>query len=61
MHLINLLAQPGQTIPLVAESQGEAIAFAADNRGFYTTSEHGSKPGEITTQAPLMFYAAVLE
>ena len=61
MNLIDLLARPGQIVPLVAESQGEAIAFAADNRGFYTTSEHGSWPGETTTQAPLTFYALLPE
>jgi hypothetical protein len=59
MSLVTLLAQPGQTVRLVAEAQGEAIAFAADNRGFYTTGEHGSRPGETTTQAALTFYAMV--
>jgi hypothetical protein len=57
VSLVTLLAQPGQTVRLVAEAQGEAIAFAADNRGFYTTSEHGSIPGATTTQAALTFYA----
>lgn len=61
VSLIDLLARPGQTVPLVAELQGEAIAFAADNRGFYTTSERGSRPGETTTQAPLTFYAVLQE
>ena len=61
VNLIDLLARPGQTVPLVAESQGEAIAFAADNDGFYTTSEHGSRPGATTTQAPLTFYAVLPE
>ena len=61
LNLIDLLARPGQTVPLVAEAQGEAIAFAADNRGFYTTSEHGSRPGATTTRAPLTFYAVLLE
>ena len=55
--LVTLLAQPGQTIPLVAEAQGEAIAFAADGRGFYTTSEHGSLPGATSSSAALTFYA----
>ena len=59
MSLVTLLAQPGQTVRLVAEAQGEAIAFAADNRGFYTTGEHGSRPGETTTQAVVTFYAMV--
>jgi hypothetical protein len=59
--LVDLLAQPGQVVPLVAESQGEAIAFAADNRGFYTTGEHGSRPGETTTQASLTYYAILPE
>ena len=61
MSLMDLLARPGQTVSLVAESQGEAIAFAADNRGFYTTSEHGSRPGATTMQAPLTFYAVLPE
>ncbi len=57
MSLVTLLSQPGQTLPLVPEAQGEAIAFAADSRGFYTTSEHGSIPGATTTEASLTFYA----
>jgi hypothetical protein len=57
ISLGTLLAQPGQTVRLVRETQGEAIAFAADNRGFYTTSEHGSMPGATSTQAALTFYA----
>jgi hypothetical protein len=57
VSLVTLLAQPAQTVRLVAEAQGEAIAFAADNNGFYTTSEHGSLPGATTTQAALTFYA----
>ncbi len=61
MTLIDLLARPGQTLPLAAEAQGEAIAFAADNHGFYTTSEHGSLPGATTTRAPLNFYAILQE
>ena len=59
VSLIDLLARPGQTLPLVAEAQGEAIAFAADDQGFYTTSEHGSLPGATTTRAPLNFYGAL--
>ena len=59
VSLVDLLARPGQTLPLIAEAQGEAIAFAADNRGFYTTSEYGSLPGATTTQAPLTFYAVL--
>ena len=57
VSLVSLLARPPQTVRLVAEAQGEAIAFAADNKGFYTTSEHGSLPGATTTQAALTFYA----
>lgn len=57
VSLATLLAQPAQTLRLVAEAQGESIAFAADNKGFYTTSEHGSLPGATTTQAALTFYA----
>ena len=57
VSLVALLGQPSQTVRLVEEAQGEAIAFAADSRGFYTTSEHGSIPGATTTQAALTFYA----
>ncbi len=46
-----LLAQPGELVPLAAEVQGEAIAFAPDGKGFYTTTERGS-----LSQAPLTFY-----
>ena len=59
VSLVTLLKQPGQTVPLVAETQGEAIAFAADGQGFYTTSEHGSMPGATSTQAALTFYAMI--
>jgi hypothetical protein len=38
-------------------AQGEAVAFAADGRGFYTTSEHGSLPGATTSSAALTYYA----
>jgi hypothetical protein len=61
VSLVTLLAQPAQTVRLVAEAQGEAIAFAADNKGFYTTSEHGSLPGATTSQAALTFYAILLK
>ena len=44
-----------------AEAQGEAIAFAADNNGFYTTSKHGSRPGATTAQAPLTLYEVLQE
>jgi hypothetical protein len=59
ISLVTLLQQPGQTVRLVTEMQGEAIAFAADGRGFYTTSEHGSIPGATSSQAALTFYAIV--
>ncbi len=59
VSLVTLLQQPGQTVPLAAEAQGEAIAFAADNQGFYTTSEHGSIPGATSKPAPLTFYALI--
>ena len=59
VSLVTLLQQPGQIVPLVAETQGEAIAFAADGRGFYTTSEHGSIAGATSKQAPLTFYAMI--
>jgi len=55
--LVDLLKQPGQIVPLVAEAQGEAITFAADNRGFYTTTERGSRANP--PPAPLTFYALV--
>jgi hypothetical protein len=54
---VDLLKQPGQIVPLVAEAQGEAIAFSADNRGFYTTTERGSRANPPL--APLTFYAHV--
>ena len=60
VSLVDLLAQPGQTVPLVPEAQGEAIAFAVDHRGFYTTGEHGSMPGATTTEAHLTFYEILL-
>jgi hypothetical protein len=53
--LVTLLAQPGEIVPLVTETQGEAIAFAADGRGFYTTSERG----DSSSAPPLTFYAAL--
>ena len=59
ISLVTLLAQPGQTVPLVAETQGEAIAFAADGQGFYTTSEHGSLPGATSSSAALTFYTVL--
>jgi hypothetical protein len=52
--LVELLKQPAEIVPLVVETQGEAIAFSSDNRGFYTTTERGSGP-----PAPLTFYAPV--
>jgi hypothetical protein len=54
--LVDLLAQPGQVLPLVNEVQGEAIAFAADGRGFYTTTEHGSPPYPTIRRSPLTYY-----
>ena len=53
--LVDLLRQPGTTLPLVVEVQGEAIAFAADNRGFYSTGERGVGAG--SGDSPLTFYA----
>jgi len=51
----DLLKQPGKFVALLPEVQGEAIAFAADNKGFYTTSERG--PGGVSAApAPLNFY-----
>jgi hypothetical protein len=37
-------AMPPCEIPLIAEPQGEALAFAADLAGFYTLSEGASQP-----------------
>jgi hypothetical protein len=39
LSLVDLLKQPGTTLPLVVEKQGEAIAFATDGAGFFTTTE----------------------
>lgn len=57
ISLVTLLSQPGLTVPLVEEPQGEAIAFAADGRGFYTTTEHGTLPGITSSPAALTYYA----
>lgn len=51
ISLVDLLKQPGRIVPLVQEAQGEAIAFAADNSGFYTTTERTG-----TSSAPITFY-----
>jgi hypothetical protein len=51
--LADLFKTPGETLPLVIELQGEAIAFAPDGSGFYTTTERGAD-----AQAPLTFYPA---
>jgi hypothetical protein len=59
VSLVDLLKQPGQIVALVAEAQGEAITFSADNRGFYTTTERG--PGANPPTAPLTFYPLVPE
>ncbi len=54
--LVELLSQDAETLPLLPDAQGEAIAFAADERGFYTTSEHGSRQFGLERPAPLNFY-----
>lgn len=54
LSLPDLLKQPAQTVALSVEIQGEAIAFAASNRGFYTTTERG--PGNNPPLAPVTFY-----
>jgi hypothetical protein len=54
--LTELLRQPGTTLALVPEVQGEAIAFRADNRGFYSTGERGS--GLTAQDSPLTYYPA---
>jgi hypothetical protein len=53
VSLEELLSRPGEIVPLAQEPQGEAIAFAPDGRGFYTTTERVE-----LTQAPLVYYAA---
>jgi hypothetical protein len=55
--LVDLLAQPGTTVPLAREPQGEAIAFDADGRGFYTTGERGLLPASRRDRVPIYFYA----
>jgi hypothetical protein len=52
--LVDLLKQPGEAVSLAIEQQGEAIAFAADNRGFYTTTER--EGGGSPAPAPVTFY-----
>ena len=54
--LVDLLAQEAEVVPLLPEAQGEAIAFAPDESGFYTTSEHGSPRFGVERPAPLNFY-----
>ncbi len=46
--LYRCMQQPPQLIPYKREYQGEAVAFAADNSGFYTTTEG--------KDAPLLFF-----
>lgn len=48
--LTELLKQPPLPVALAVEAQGEAIAFAADNAGFYTTTERAgsSNPAPVT-------------
>lgn len=53
VSLEQLLSQPGEIVPLAQEPQGEAIAFAADGRGFYTAGER-----LLLAQTPLFYYAA---
>jgi len=38
------ISKAGCRIPLVFELQGEAICFDAENRGYFTTSEHKYQP-----------------
>jgi hypothetical protein len=52
LSLIDLLKQPGLTLPLVLEKQGESIAFASDSAGFFTTTEVSR--GE---RSPVTYYA----
>jgi hypothetical protein len=59
--LVALLAQPGEVIPLVAEAQGEAVAFDASGQGFYTTTEYGSLPGATNPKPPLTYYRRIAE
>jgi hypothetical protein len=52
--LVELLTRPATVVPLVREIQGEAIAFDADGRGFYTTGERGPRRG---VRVPINFYS----
>lgn len=49
--VLDALTSPGIPIGLTPEPQGEAIAWAADGSGFYTTSERNSLP-----PTPIYFY-----
>lgn len=42
-------------VPLILEAQGEAIGWAADGKGFYTTSEYNG-----LTSAPIYYYAVTV-
>jgi hypothetical protein len=56
ISISDLLRQPGAILPLAVETQGEAVAFAPNGKGFYTTGERGDD-GEAS-DSPLHFYAA---
>jgi hypothetical protein len=49
---ITLARNPTDTLPYLLEPQGEAVAFANNNLGFFTLSEKGM----VATNADLMFY-----
>lgn len=38
------LAGPRRAVPIAVEVQGEALGFAADGSGYFTTSEHTGQP-----------------
>ena len=55
MSIAEMMSQPGTVLPLVPEVQGEAIAFGADGKGFYSTGERGA--GATAMDAALTYYA----
>jgi len=49
--IVEALLDPGIPISLASEVQGEAIGWAADGSGFYTTSERKNSP------VPIYYYS----
>lgn len=52
MSVWDLLSEPGTDVPLAIEPQGEAIAFDAVGRNYYTVSEHVGQPIYVYERVP---------